>query len=138
MIAGDWRAGWWALAIAALVVGVVPSAYFLRRRLEDLGMRPDGDPSPVLLAAQEAESPREEDFTLHEAVRTRAYWLMGIAIGLLMMTAGSINFHQIPYLRDQGLGGPEAAVIVTVFSIVGAFVDCWADSSRTALSRGGR
>lgn len=120
-MADDWRAGWWALAIVALVVGVVPSAYFLRRRPEDLGLRPDGDDAPDSAAERDADAAGEEDFTLHEAVRTRAYWLMGIAVGLLMMTGGAINFHQIPYLRDQGLGGPQAALIVTVFSILGAF-----------------
>ncbi len=120
-LAGDWRAGWLALGAVALVFGVVPPALFIRRRPEDLGLRPDGDPVPA--APTEGDPPAgdaEEDFTLREAVRTRAYWFMGLAIGLLMLTGGSINFHQIPYLVDQGLEGTAAASIVTVFSIVGA------------------
>ena len=50
---------------------------------------------------------------------TRAYWLMGIAIGLLMLTGGSINFHSIPFLVDQGLSRQAAASVITVSAIVG-------------------
>lgn len=120
-MAGDWRAGWWALGAVALVLGVIPPALLIRRRPEDIGLRPDGDPAPRMDA--DGRSPAtfdERDFTLREAVATRAYWFIGIAVGLLMLTGGSVNFHQIPYLRDQGLSGPAAASIVTVFSVFGA------------------
>ncbi|MDA0351849.1 MAG: MFS transporter [Chloroflexi bacterium] len=119
--AGDWRAGWLALGAVALLFGVVPPALFVRRRPEDMGLRPDGDRAPSVEAGGDLPPPSAEfDFTLREAVATRAYWFMGIAIGLLLFTGGSVNFHQIPYLRDQGLGRNEAAFIVTVFSLVGA------------------
>ena len=120
-IAGDWRAGWLALALVAATVGVIPPALLIRRRPEDLGLRPDGDLG-VSERADEPAAPAvgEVDFTLREAAATRAYWLIGVAIGLLMLTGGSINFHQIPYLVDQGIGRTAAASIVTVFSFVGA------------------
>ncbi|MGE3960704.1 MAG: MFS transporter [Dehalococcoidia bacterium] len=118
-VSGTWRAGWIALAIIALVV-VVPSLVLMRRRPEDMGLRPDGDPEPsaeddVLAVVTEV------DFTLREAIRTRAYWFVGTAVGLVMFCGGAVNFHQIPHLVDQGLPRTEAAFIVTVFSGVGAF-----------------
>lgn len=118
-IAGDWRAGWAALAVVAVVFGVIPPALFIRRRPEDMGLRPDGEPTSADDDLPSAD-PDENDFTLHEAVATRAYWLMGIAIGLLMLTGGSINFHSIPFLVDQGLGRQAAASVVTVSAIFGA------------------
>lgn len=118
-IAGDWRAGWIALAVVTIALGVIPPALFIRRRPEDLGLRPDGEPNPDEDDLPPAE-PDAGDFTLREAVATRAYWLMGIAIGLLMFTGGSINFHHIPYLVDQGLDRQAAASVVTVSAIVGA------------------
>jgi sugar phosphate permease len=118
-VSGDWRNGWLALAAVALLFGVAPPALLIRRRPEDIGLRPDGDPSP-LDDDDAPAAPLEQDFTLHEAVRTRAYWFMGVGVGLLMFTGGSVNFHQIPYLRDQGLSLSAAASVVTVFSIVGA------------------
>ena len=119
-ITGDWRNGWLALALVALLFGVIPPALFIRRRPEDIGLLPDGDPVPESLDDLPLDL-SEESFTLSEAVHTRAYWLVGIAIGLLMLTGGSINFHQVPYLIDQGMGGTPAALVVTVFSLVGAF-----------------
>jgi len=116
---GDWRNGWIGLGLVALLFGVVPPALFIRRRPEDVGLLPDGDPVPESLDDLPMDV-GEEDFTLREAVRTRAYWLMGFAIGLVMLTGGSINFHQVPYLVDQGMDGTLAALVVTVFSLVGA------------------
>ena len=118
-IAGDWRAGWMALAGVTVALAVVPPALYMRRRPEDLGLRPDG-----ALAADDDDLPSArpgaDDFTLREAVATRAYWLLGIAIGLLMFTGGSINFHHLPYLVDQALDRQAAASVVTVSAIVGA------------------
>lgn len=117
--AGDWRAGWLALAVVALIFGVVPPALFIHRRPEDIGLLPDGDPVPPARDSA-ALSVDDGDFTLREAVATRAYWFMGIAIGLMMLTGGSINFHQIPYLIDEGFGSTEAASIIALFSAFGA------------------
>lgn len=118
-VTGSWRWGWIALALIALVV-VVPSLVFMRRRPEDMGLRPDGDPDPL----PEDDLPLllpEVDFTLREAARTRAYWLLGLSIGFVVFCGGAINFHQIPHLVDQGLTRTEAALVVTVFSGVGVF-----------------
>lgn len=119
-VTGSWRWGWIALAIIALAV-VAPSLLFMRRRPEDMGLRPDGDPEPPPEDDLPFAESLEADFTLREAVRTRAYWLVGISTGLVMFCGGSVNFHQIPHLVDQGLPRTEAAFIVTVFSGVGIF-----------------
>lgn len=115
---GTWRAGWVALALIALAVGV-PALIFVRRRPEDVGLRPDGDPEPLDLDALPS-APPERDFTLREAVRTRGYWLIGFGVGLVMFCGGAINFHQIPHLIDQGLPRTQAALVVAVFSMMGA------------------
>lgn len=114
--AGDWRAGWLALAGVVSLFAIVPPALLMHRRPEDVGLLPDGD-----AAGSEGGDGAELslDFGLREAMRTRSYWLLGLAIGLLMFAAGSINFHQIPYLEDQGLSGTAAALTVSVFSLVG-------------------
>ena len=119
---GDWRNGWLALAIVIAVVGIVPPLLFMHRRPEDRGLRPDGDPATEDAPGSEGAEPSgfEDDFTLREAAGTRAYWFVGVAIALLMFCGGSINFHQIPYLEGQGLEPTEAALIVAVFSLVGA------------------
>lgn len=124
---GSWRMGWLALAGVAAAIGVLPSLLLIRRRPEDMGLRPDGDPAPALdekggagAAAMEADHDLARDFTLRQALRTRAFWLIGMALALTMLAQGAVNFHQIPYLEDQGLSRTQAALIVTVFSGVGA------------------
>jgi MFS transporter, OFA family, oxalate/formate antiporter len=116
---GTWRAGWVALAVVALAV-TLPSLLFMRRRPEDMGLRPDGDAEPEDIEGLPAAIP-EGNFTLREAVHTRAYWLLGAAVALVMFCGGAVNFHQIPHLIDQGLPRTQAALVVTVFSATGAF-----------------
>jgi MFS family permease len=117
-VSGSWRAGWIALAVIAVLV-VIPSAIFMRRRPEDMGLRPDGDPEIVEIEGVTPTIVRETDFTLREALRTRAYWLVGLSIALVVFCGGAINFHQIPHLVGQGLSRTEAAMIVAVWSGVG-------------------
>lgn len=125
-VTGSWRASWVALAIVILAIGVVPPLLFMRRRPEDYGLLPDGDDAAIVAATAAARGPTApelalaSDLTLREAVRTRAYWLIGFAMALVFFSGGSINFHQIPYLIDQGVPRTEAALVVTVFSLVGA------------------
>ena len=113
----DWRAGWLALAAISLGIGVVPPLLLMRRRPEDVGLAPDGGP----VAGEQDELPaREREYALREALRTRGYWLVGVAIAAIMFSAGSINLHQIPHMVDQGLDPTRAATVVAVFSAAGA------------------
>lgn len=118
-ISGTWRAGWVALAAVVLTVGVAPALLLIRRRPEDVGLLPDGDAQPADgdVAAGEAG---KRDFTLSEAVRTRAYWFLAFGVACILFAGGAINFHQIPHLEQQGLPRTQAALVVTVFSVMGA------------------
>ena len=122
---GSWRAGWLALAGVAAVIGVLPALLLIRRRPEDMGLRPDGDAVLVRDEADESGSTSSEgydlsrDYTLRRALRTRAFWLIGIALAVAMFAQGAINFHQIPHLEDQGLSRTQAALVVSIFSSVG-------------------
>lgn len=117
-VSGTWRAGWIALGVLILVVGVLPPALLMRRRPEDMGLLPDGDTERESLEG--LEGPQELNFTLREAAQTRAYWLLGGGIALVLFAGGSVNFHQIPHLVDQGMSTTQAAFVVTVFATVGA------------------
>ena len=116
--ARGWPDGFRVLALVTLLVAVAPPLLFLRRRPEDMGLRPDGDPAPPRPGERPAPSSRgEEDWTLREALRTRAYWLVGLAFSLTVFGNGTVNFHQFQHLVDQGLGGTGAALIATVVSL---------------------
>ncbi len=121
---GSWRAGWLALAAVAAAIGILPSLVLIRRRPEDMGLRPDGDVAPLEgtggTAAAALEVDLAFDYDLRQALRTRAFWLIGMSLAFAMFAQGSVNFHQIPYLQDQGLSRTHAALVVSIFSSIGA------------------
>ena len=121
----SWRNAWVILSVL-LLMAFLPALLFMRRRPEDIGLLPDDevqlpqDNSTNQLPTTVLELDRTSSFTLREALHLKAYWLVGIALSITMMTSGSINFHQIPYLIEHGLRPGEAALVITVWSIMGA------------------
>ena len=120
--AGGWRVGWITVGIAVALVGVVPVAWFMRRRPEDLGLRPDGD-APAAATSDDAKStmPAERAFTRQQAVRTGAFWLLMLYTGLAFCIQAGISLHQAPLLVEQGISSTLAATIVSTFSLSAGF-----------------
>ncbi len=138
----------WAIAnygwrSAAVVVGLIiwafgfPIAMLMRHRPEDYGYLPDGDTVPrgVTPAVDtgshgaEAHSTRvlvdeEESFTIMEAIKTKAFWLISVGFSLRLMVTSSVVIHQIPFLIGMGIAPEVAGAILGslgVVSIAGRF-----------------
>lgn len=100
-----WRTTTLISAAIILIVGL-PLASLLRERPSDMGLFPDGeDPS-----TRPADAPRSRhapagtrDFTLREAVRTRAFWLVGLGHTSALFVVSALNVHLISHLKE-GLG----------------------------------
>ncbi|MSQ09022.1 MAG: MFS transporter [Dehalococcoidia bacterium] len=102
-----WRHAWIALSIIGAVVIVPLALIFLRRQPEDMGMLPDGAPTPAshsphgsatLLAAND-----EVSWTAHDAVRTGAFWRLVSAFSIISVATGLVGLHRIPAFTDRGL-----------------------------------
>lgn len=110
-----WRSVWLAMALMAWTVAVVPGLLFLRRTPEDLGLQPDGDPPPTAVATQSPGAYRgtvfaqEQQWTFHDAVRTRSFWLLSFAMLLGALASTAVGFHLVPYLTDVGVSPTAAA-----------------------------
>lgn len=123
----DWRAAFAALGVVTLLLGIVPPWLLVRRRPEDVGLRPDGDrPLPPLREearqrALEAGTDDENDprWTVREAIRTRTFWLLLAATGQLFLVGGSINLAMASHLQDNGLSQSTAIVVITVWAFLG-------------------
>ena len=120
----DWRTAWFVLGVAILIVGVVPSFLVMARRPEDMGLEPDPGPRQVANAAGVEKDafpglpvPAEEaNFTVRQAMATRAFWILTLfSAGGFMVQAG-ISLHQVPHYINQGLPGPQAALMVSAFA----------------------
>ena len=123
-----WRSAYLFLFAIVVVFMVIVPGIFIRNKPEDLGQVPDG---VVALEPAEAESsaPRRKlyttpvDFTLGEAVRTRALWLLIFTSVVFMFTMNMLATHQIAFLETIGVVGMVAATAVGIFSgmqVVGA------------------
>jgi sugar phosphate permease len=116
----DWRAGWVAIGVSVLAVGLVPVWLFLVRRPEDLGLVPDhaaaaggaatgpGTPAPYV----------EASFSRRQAVRTPAFWLLLSYTVLVYPVQAGVSLHQAANLTEHGVAPTLAASIVSLFSLM--------------------
>jgi len=102
------------LAFGALVLGV-PLSLLFRNRPEEHGLLPDGRASADASATEDYAS----GFGLKDALKTRAFWIIGI-VGTFQITAvHAVTVHAIPYLTSVGMDRPTAAIGVMIISIIG-------------------
>lgn len=67
-------------------------------------------------------SPQDEmDFTISQAIRTRAFWLIPLTHSATGFTTSAISIHGIPHLTDVGLSLQLAAGVMAVQGIVEVF-----------------
>ena len=114
-----WRTGWIALAVIAIVLGVLPQWFLLVRRPEDIGLRPDGatsGPGGSDATAGDAGG-REVNFTRRQALRTSTLWLMMIYTLLVFPVQAGVSLHQAPHMIERGISPTVAATIVSAFSL---------------------
>jgi MFS family permease len=104
-----------------LVLFVVPALLVYRRRPEDVGLLPDGDPpeSPETDARKPRLAP-EFSWTVAEAVRTRALWLIVAGMFIGTLANGSVSFHLVAFYTDKGLSTSTAALAISLFALFGA------------------
>ena len=161
-----WRPTAFISGVVVLAV-VLPLTLFVHRSPESRGMLPDGDkprePTPGVPpgAAAERAGPRrpvavfrplpgEPDFTAREAMKTPAYWLLVLAVGLRNTVHSGTQFLLVPIMIWflMGSGRPEdesvriSALMVGLLSlsslvlnpIVGWIGDNWSKQRLSALA----
>ena len=123
LAASNWRTAMLSVAIVAWVVGFLPSLLFLRRRPEDMGLRPDGDPGPprrgpfAETGRRAPEAAREErSYTLREAASTRPFYVLLAVTTLTFFVGAAVNFHLIAYLDDQGVDPSVGTLVLAAWA----------------------
>lgn len=119
-----WRQALVTLAII-LGVGTIPlHALVLRRRPEDLGLKPDGivNSAPKEKVVEDKKTPpltvKERNYTTREALRGSAFWWMTMAFFLNTVAQGGVTIHLIPFLSDHGFEESFAASMVGLVGIM--------------------
>ncbi|MBV8737917.1 MAG: MFS transporter [Alphaproteobacteria bacterium] len=115
----SWRAGWVAIGIAVLVIGLVPVWLLMVRRPEDLGLLPDNaGMRPSVDRGSAAAAPTEVTFSRRQAVRTPAFWLLLSYTVLVYPVQAGVSLHQAANLTEHGVAPTLAASIVSLFSLM--------------------
>ena len=120
----DWRTAWVTLGILTLALGVVPSLLLVARRPEDMGLEPD--PAREVSTNRDTGDARdtanpgsfaETNFTVAQALRTRAFWILAIFSGAGMMVQAGISLHQVSHYISQGVDPRFAAMSASAFAL---------------------
>jgi MFS family permease len=112
---GNWRAGWFCLSAAGLTAAIA-SILFVKNRPEDVGQVADETPADVASGRTPVYRTRDR-WTVREAVRTPAFWLLTLAsIGESVPGTATIA-HAVPHLRDLGHTAAAAGSAVGIFSV---------------------
>lgn len=128
-VIGGWRGVFVGSAALTLLVAV-PGGVLLRRRPEDVGLLPDGDPRPDGGPAAGSSSGGHRQasrageagpsYTLREALRTPALWLIIFSQLIAAVAISTFGFHQSSFYTDQGLEVVVATLSVSVYGLAGA------------------
>ena len=149
MLVSSWRHAYAALAVFTLALIVVPGWLFIRRRPEDFGLLPDGDATDGASQSGEGGQPariEEVSFTLREARRTSAFWLLTVATMAVAFAQTAVNVHAVTSIVDRGISQAFSGAFVFIMMGVaalsaypwGALMDAihirWAAAMATVLS----
>jgi MFS family permease len=118
-----WSFSWKVWGVLLLLV-FVPLAYFLiRNKPEDIGEHPDGfkpewtnDPADPNRISKPAE---EVNWTVQEAVKTRAYWLLLFCVGIPSLVNTGLTFHLISIFKTNGISPGIAALVLSLMALIG-------------------
>jgi len=121
---GNWRAGWWLIAGLSTICAFL-AMVFVRERPADLDQFPDGATeqaaSPASPDAKMRVHKTNEHWTLVDALRTPAIWL--ILISLIGFSAGYPLYlaHGNAHLRDLGYAPAQAASSISIMLLSALF-----------------
>lgn len=114
-----WRDALSILAVSGTFV-VVPLAFLLRRRPEDMGLAPDGGaPSTTARAgARGGAWADERSFTRGQALRTGRFWLMLAGFTALTYGLSTLTIFRVPHFIERGLSPSLVAAAIAVDAVV--------------------
>ena len=100
----------------------LPLTQLYRHRPQDMGLEPDGAPrEPLHLepATVGHSIPGSGDFTLGEAIRTRAFWYIALGHTSALFVVSSMSVHLVSHVQEsQGYTLGQASTIVFLLTMV--------------------
>jgi sugar phosphate permease len=97
-----WRNTALVSGIAVILLGI-PLVQVAHQKPEDLGLNVDGvpDEEAAVDTLSKASAFEGRDFTLQEAMRTPAFWLISLGHGSALLIVSAVNVHIVLHLTDD-------------------------------------
>ena len=117
-----WRGTWVVSGLVTIAIIVPVSLLFVRRQPEDMGLAPDGMTAP---RAKHEVAPGEQEavWTVKEALRTKALWMLILGFTLANLSTGGFLLHRVPYWVERGFKEQLVAFSLSADSIAfGLFI----------------
>ena len=120
-----WQSAWVVLGVFTLATGVLPPLILMARRPEDMDLAPDpvrGESSQASTTPASSIRPgaapawRDVDYTVREAVRTPAFWILAFFSMVGFMAQAGVSLHQAAHYVDAGVSHGQAALVATAFA----------------------
>ena len=111
-----WRPFLIGLAIIVLVIGL-PVSFVFRNRPEDYGFLPDGKLQNSLDDSLRVQT-EDVSMGVKEALKTRAFWSIGIAFMLQTAGGSAVLLHIMPYLESVGIERSTASMVAMFLPII--------------------
>jgi sugar phosphate permease len=106
-----WRVAFMLLGLGVLMIMLPLGTIFIRNRPEDYGLHPDGTNSVFAENDAAISDPKEEHWTLPEAICTRSFWIAGAGLASGSMLSTGLFFHLFSIFKDNGLSSTVAASV---------------------------
>ena len=134
-----WQSAWVALGVFTVATGVLPPLLLMARRPEDMGLAADPAPSessgaktqrrngamgpgnaptpPMPRRERETAVWRDADYTVREALRTPAFYILAFFSMVGFMAQAGVSLHQTAHYVDAGVSHGQAALVATAFAL---------------------
>lgn len=110
-----WRAAYVALGVLTFAVAFPAVALFIREpetgsAATGAGLQRDGLP-------RQSASSAKAGLTLRESLRSSSFWLLAVAVFLVVTTINGIVAHLVPLLTDRGIDVRQAAATLSLVGL---------------------
>jgi cyanate permease len=120
-----WRQTWAIFGVLAPLLVVAPALIWVRRKPEDMGLRPDGDAPRQEInesIAPHSNTERREAtdgaaWSRAQALRLPTFWVLVVTFGIASVGIAGLNLHIFSYVTDIGYSPLVAASFMSTIAL---------------------
>ncbi len=115
----QWQTALFIFGLGFCIV-ISPLALILRHRPEPYGYLPDGaeNAATIPTAAQEIKYDSKSDIGAKQALRSRAFWHISLALTVQFIAFTAVTTHVMPYLSSIGIDRSTSGLIATTLPVI--------------------